>query len=436
MKLPGDITEFLKRKFKNKHKEWLKETVSENVLADSLPMEINLGIPTEQEALKHPEGVRSWISAWNKWQSSNKTNNNAANNVAGSSSLIWSERRWRSLGTQSVPEKLILQNPDDVAAWIGETARWLRAINRFNLLVQRWSALIDVLPRHFNVLADYNDGDFNSLCEILSWICANPNSNLYIRQIPVAGIDSKWLEPHKGLVAELIAGIFLFTTNRHEPSQKFNNDIEIDNDFYNLCGIRRTPKLIRIRILDSKLRKMFGGLGDISAPLEEIVSLNFMSAVFNSNNENELPALKLTVFIVENVQTALAFDDLENTIVVFGLGYGVDILGKLSWLEQARCFYWGDIDTHGFAILNRARSYLPKLDSILMDEAALINHRQLWVSEKDQAASAELPNLTADELKLYQALKSNVFGQSVRLEQERIRWDYAWSSILLKFPNK
>jgi len=60
-----------------------------------------------------------------------------------------------------------------------------------------------------------------------------------------------------------------------------------------------------------------------------------------------------------------------------------------------------------------------------MDEAALLDHRQLWVTEKAQAAPEELFNLTADEQKLYQALKRNAFGQSVRLEQERIRWDYA-----------
>ena len=137
----------------------------------------------------------------------------------------------------------------------------------------------------------------------------------------------------------------------------------------------------------------------------------------------------LTVFIVENIQTALAFNDMENSIVIFGLGYSVDILGKLPWLRQARCIYWGDIDTHGFAILNRARSYLPKIESVLMDEAALLSHGQLWVTEKDRAASAQLPNLTASEQKVYQALKNNLYGQSVRLEQERIRWDYAWDIL-------
>ena len=289
MKSPNDVIEILKRKFKNKHKEWLKETVSKNDIAcyeNSWPLEINLGIPTEKEVLIHPEGVRSWISAWNSWQVSNTTNINdefkgiyetSSSFVSGTEiTLTWNERRWRSLGTQNVPEKLIIASAKDAAALISEDARWSRAAERFKLMVQHWPALIDVLPEHFNVLADYNDGDFNSLCEILSWICANPNSNLYIRQIPVAGIDSKWLESRKKLVTELIAGIFLFTanrtinsyTNQREPNQKPANILETENNFYDLCGLKRTPQLIRIRILDPKLRNKFNRLSDISAPLD------------------------------------------------------------------------------------------------------------------------------------------------------------------------
>ena len=401
MKFPEDITELLKRKFKNKHKEWLKETISKNDNENTWPLEINLGIPTERDALKQPDNVRTWISAWKTCQYSG--------------SLVWSERRWRSLGTQRVPEKLILNNPDDTAAWTGETTRWSRAVTRFKSLVQNWPALLDALPKHFNILADYNDGDFNSLYEILSWICANPNSNLYIRQIPVVGINSKWLELRKGIIAELITAIKGGTSERCTSDSDTFIEQEIPSrNFYKICGLKPLPQLIRIRILDPKLRKMFGGLGDISAPLNEITNLGFTTS--------------LTIFIIENVQTALAFGDLENSIVLFGLGYGVDILGKLQWLKQSRCIYWGDIDTHGFAILNRARSYLPNLETILMDEATLMSHRELWVEEKDQHAAAELPNLSIDELKLYQSLKNNTWGKGVRLEQERVRWDNAWNT--------
>jgi hypothetical protein len=90
---------------------------------------------------------------------------------------------------------------------------------------------------------------------------------------------------------------------------------------------------------------------------------------------------------------------------------------------------WGDLDTHGFAILNRARSYLPELKSVLMDEATLRSHQDLWVEEKDQHAAETLPLLTDTEQALYQAIKRNAWGQNVRLEQERIAWDVVWKTL-------
>jgi len=385
MKHPDDIREFLKRKFQNNRKEWLKATISGNAEV-SWPLEINLSVPKEQDVLRQPDAVRAWISVWRKRQ--------------GNGSLIWTERRWRSLGTQSVPEKLILGTPDDVALWIGEVARWLRVVERYKLLVQRWSALLDVTLRYFNVLADYDDADFLRLCDMLSWLEKNPNSNLYIRQIPIAGIDSKWLESRKSIVCDLVATIL--------------GDKSGELDFYKRCGLKPLPQLIRMRILDPYIRKQLGGLGDISASLEEVANLDITP---------------VNVFIIENIQTGLAFEDLANTVAIMGLGYGVDVLGKIPWLQKTRCFYWGDIDTHGFAILNRARSYLPNLESVLMDEVTLLKHRELWVEETTQLASAELPLLTDAEQKVFESLKSNAWGQKVRLEQERICWDDAWGVL-------
>jgi hypothetical protein len=258
--------------------------------------------------------------------------------------------------------------------------------------------LIDVLPGYYGVLAGSDDANFFRIIGMLSWICANPGSGLYSRQIPVAGVDSKWLESHKGLFCELVSTI-----------QGTN-----DRDFFKVCGLKPQPQLIRIRILDPEIRSRFGGLGDICAPLEGVADLDIKPAY---------------IFIVENLQTGLAFEDVAGAVVIMALGYGVDVLAQIPWLHHARCIYWGDIDTHGFAILNRARTYRPSLESVLMDETTLFAHRDLWVQEKEQSTSSELPLLTNEEQKLFILLKNNVWGQQVRLEQERICWDVAWEAI-------
>jgi len=64
-----------------------------------------------------------------------------------------------------------------------------------------------------------------------------------------------------------------------------------------------------------------------------------------------------------------------------------------------------------------------------MDEQTLLAHRTLWGEEAEQSSDTELPALSADEQLLYQRLKQHHWGVNVRLEQERIPWDYAWESL-------
>ena len=402
LKFPDDVRDLIKRKYQSKHREWLKVSVSGNDPQALWPLEISLGIPTEQDALRQQEGVRAWIAVWKSWR--------------GSGVLVWTERHWHSLGVQTIPLKIILNSPVDAVYWIGEADAWSRAVERFKTLVQRWPALIDVLPRYYSVLANSDDANFLRIVGMLSWICANPASGLYPRQIPVAGVDSKWLESNKGLVSELVSAI-RGTCHRGRgprfPSGTKEQGIT-GRDFFKVCGLKPQPQLIRMRILDPEIRSLFSSLGDICTPWEEAANLGIRPT---------------HIFIVENLQTGLAFEDLPGSIVIMALGYGVDVLGNIPWLHRARCIYWGDIDTHGFAILNRARTYLPSMESVLMDESTLLAYRDLWVQEKEQSASSELPLLTKSEQALFLSLKNNSFGQHVRLEQERICWDTAWKAI-------
>lgn len=382
MKLPEDVRQFLARRFQSKHREWLIGDPGES----QWPLEVPLGIPTEQAALRQVDGVRAWVSAWQGWQ--------------GVGTLSWCDRRWKALGVQRLPEKLALRGPEDVAMWIGESARWERAQSRYRALIARWPVLAQQLPRYFDVLADYSDADYQRLTEMLDWIASHPYSNLYPRQLPVSGLDSKWLDGRKGLLTDLVAAI--------------QEDSSSDLDFYQRCGLKAPPLLVRMRVLDQSLRAHVGGVGDITAPVEDLAGISWPVS---------------HVFIVENLQTGLAMSDMPGAVVFMRLGYNVDVLARLPWLARARCMYWGDLDTHGFAILHRARSYIPELQSVLMDEETLLRHKALWVDEAAQHSAAELTLLTKDEQQLYRDLKQQRWGQNVRLEQERIDWTTAWNVL-------
>ncbi len=84
------------------------------------------------------------------------------------------------------------------------------------------------------------------------------------------------------------------------------------------------------------------------------------------------------VYITENEVKALAFPDVESSMVVSGGGYGVDRLEQVDWLRSRPILYWGNIDTHGFAILDRLRASIPGVASLLMDENTLQAHRHVW----------------------------------------------------------
>lgn len=379
MKRPADVRRQLERSFANQHRNWLA--------GGAWPLNIPLGLPREAEAMRQPDAVRAWASEWRAWR--------------GPGQVDWVARQWRALGTQELPSQLHLPGPDAVAALIGQQDRWTRAQLRYGALTQRWPALAPMLGKLFDVLADYPHEDFQRLLDTVAWLDANPRSGLYVRQLPIAGLDSKWIEPRRSIVAELLAAI--------------RGSAPTGLDFHELCGLARQPARLRLRLLDPTLRQATGGLADITAPVVELA---------------ELGLAPRSVLIVENLQTGLALPALPGTVAILGLGYAVQALAGLPWLRHARCFYWGDIDTHGFAILSKARTVLPGLPSVLMDEDTLLRHRELWSAEASQHGAAELPQLNEAEAGLYVQLKANHFGHSVRLEQERISWSLAMSRLL------
>ena len=114
---------------------------------------------------------------------------------------------------------------------------------------------------------------------------------------------------------------------------------------------------------------------------------------------------------------------------ILGLGNAVSLLSRLEWVAGARLLYWGDIDTHGFAILDRARESLGALSSMLMDEATLLACRELWVEEPTQTAIRDLPHLTEAERATFEGLRAQRWGRHVRLEQERVPWHRVVSAL-------
>jgi len=168
-------------------------------------------------------------------------------------------------------------------------------------------------------------------------------------------------------------------------------------DFEGRCGFRRKPDYVRLRT------------AVVGAPYTELTV---------RADELTAPPLGVThAYIVENEITYLAYPLVQDAIVIFGGGYAVNVLERLDWLVTLDLAYWGDLDTHGFAILNRLRRRFPHVRSVLMDRETLLAHQSQWVPEPTPTRADDL--LTPAEQNLYRALVTGAFGPAVRLEQER-----------------
>ena len=383
--LPRDVIDFLSRRYTNQHKAWL-------LGEGQWPLTVALGQPTEQDVTKDVSAVRQWVDAWASW--------------TGPAELTRVMRQWARLGLQHLPASLVISGPAEVAAMTSQADRWYRAAHRHGVVTQRWPLLKGnpVLGRYFGVWADYSDADFTRLLSMLAWLESNPSSGLAARQLPVPGLDTKWLESRTGVIADLLQAI---------------RRCEGGGDFYAVCGLKRPPTRLRVRILCPKLRRLFGGLADVEAPVDELARLVVQPQ---------------RAIIVENLESGLALPDMEGTIAFMRLGNAVSLLGELGWLQGCSIVYWGDIDTHGLAILERARRHLPNVVSMMMDRETLLSNRELWVEERSQTTVLELPLLTTAEREVLDGLRTGLWGTNVRLEQERISWETATEAIIAGWP--
>jgi hypothetical protein len=285
---------------------------------------------------------------------------------------------------------------------LGDFARLARAIRSRFPVLRAW---IEESP--MQVLQ--HRADWPRLLAVLDYFVDHPRPDRYIRELVIPGVESKFIEGRKRLLADLLDRVLPETALDREAAGLAHHGFE------RRYGLRYDQPLIRLRLLDSALAGRFGGLTDISLPLSRFVTLD--------------PPCR-RVFITENKINGLSFPPLPDSLVIFGLGYGVDSLRDAAWLRQREIHYWGDLDTHGFAILSQLRGYFHDVASLLMDRETLLGCRGAWGQEPPgKRFTAEPENLAAAELELFLDLRDDRLGERLRLEQERVPFDRVQAAL-------
>lgn len=382
---PADVRAAVQREWdRGRLPAALLEPSGDGAAATAFPFRIPLRRPTAREVMDRFAEVRDWATSLQTMPRIRIESASVPN---------------RTLGPQVLPASAWVDSAPDALALIGRTGAGQDVIRLHRMTPAPFQPVITARPHQVLEVAD----DWPALVTAAEWIVAHPNPEVYLRQVDLSGVHSKTIERHRRLIASLV-----------ESARPTDSPITTGHGWFERrYGFRTKPSLIRFRQLDPA-RCLLPGLTDITVPVAEFAAL---------------PAAVSRVFVTENEINFLAFPATSDAIVVFGSGNEApETLGAVGWLADTAVHYWGDIDTHGFAILDRLRSRLPNTRSLLMDTGTLLAHRDSWGREETQV-HRDLASLSDSEAELYGGLIAGKFGDHIRLEQEFVRFGIAAQAV-------
>ena len=369
--------------------EWLRSLVDD--VEGSFPLRLTIKGPSSSELAERFDAVRAWIAGIS-----------ATPHVR----IEWREINHRILGLQRLPVAAWVDSLDDALALSGKRRDATQFERLLEITRSRQPKLITWLAQRPLQALEFAD-DWERLLAVVDWLQAHPHPGVYLRQAEIAGVDTKFIEARRGILAQWLDLVL--------PSEAIDSSRTGAAQFAARYGFREKPPRIRFRVLDAKLTVLPGiGRPDIALDTDSFARL-------------ALPCRQ--VFITENETNFLAFPDVAQSIVLFGAGYGWETLEPARWLTNCALHYWGDIDTHGFAILDQLRGRFPHVGSFLMDRATLMAHEAFWGDESDQVIR-DLRRLTTQESELFDDLRDNRIRNGLRLEQERV--GFGWVRAALK----
>lgn len=377
---PDDLREKAKALYQRRWKAWLLEDNDEGV-------SLSVGPPKERDVLHNAGMFKTWLERWKKEQ-------------ASGSRIEYRTSHWKSVGQHQIPVKIIFPTRASLTSFAGTTSHWKQLRKRHHTFLTRFPESGPTLTKNPALLEGPSDEDFTRFLDVLTWFRSHPRSGLFLRQVSVPGVHSKWIENHKRLLRPFLTP----------------NDQASDASFHDVAGLTKEPALILMRLLDEELTRHSGGMKSFQAGIGDLCQMQW-------------PVKR--VFIIENRQTGWALPPVPGAVAFIGLGYGVRLLGKIPWIHGCECYYWGDLDADGMMILDRARSVFPQIRSVLMDFATLSRHKDYQTANRT-AAQMSPEHLSHEESLVLTFLQEN----RIRLEQEHLPWDYCLEvlSDLEKIP--
>lgn len=150
------------------------------------PLRLTLKAPAAADLSDRFEAVRDWVRALDGMPHVR---------------IDWREFTHRVQGRQRLPSAVWIDSLAAALAFIaqGRAAERFRALWRQSAAVQ--PALLPWLSRRPRAALDLAE-HWAPLLDVVAWLQAHPRPGVYLRQVDVPGVDSKFIEAHRGVLAE------------------------------------------------------------------------------------------------------------------------------------------------------------------------------------------------------------------------------------------
>lgn len=249
--------------------------------------------------------------------------------------------------------------------------------------------------------------DVEVLVSAVTWLRQHPDASAWtLRQLPVPGMHTKWLDTHGALLRD-VAG----------------RDVRDE--------VRLRLTVMHLTYVDP----------------DHAASGRRRHDAWTTGDVHDIAYRPRVVLVVENRDSRLWFPAVRDTIVVEGGGKAAAaLLANVPWIRAAdHVVYWGDIDADGYTILDQFRATLAEpardgapvkpVTSILMDATDLHHYAQHGVNH-DKAgrpikpSPTTLPHLTEAETTAYNTIATAGPTPFRRIEQEAIPLTHAATRLL------
>src|ERR1039457_3468233 len=211
------------------------------------PLELRLRGPDTRALSERFEEVRQWIR---QLESESRYG------------IEWREVNHRLLGRNRVPARIVVPDEREALGLIGKTDDAARFRSLAAITLEKLPELGVWLALRPLTALEYA-ADWDRVLAVLLWFRGHPRCGLYLRQLDIAGVDTKFIEARKPLLAELLDIVL--------PPEAIDVTAG-QRSFEQRYGLASKPSQVRFRILDPRLSVQ--GLTDLAVPAREFASLD------------------------------------------------------------------------------------------------------------------------------------------------------------------